>query len=62
MLNINPFAIQQNERLENFDDVDDNRNAIQPKLEIPDYLSDDDKEETLRNYLRNGEVTELTGK
>lgn len=56
-----PFTLQQNDHLENYDDVDGDRNALQPKLEIPDYISDDEKEDTLHNYLRNGEVTELTG-
>lgn len=56
-ITVNPFAVQS----ENRGPVDSNLNAIQPKVELPDYLSDDDREDPINDCLRNEEVTELSG-
>lgn len=52
IMTVNPFALQQ----------EGNKSTIQPKIELPDYLSDEDiREEGASTFYGTGDVTELPG-
>lgn len=58
-LTVNPFALQQESRGQ----VELTKTTIQPKLELPDYLSDEElREEGPAAFYGAGDVTELPGK
>ncbi|XP_063921924.1 protein tramtrack, beta isoform-like isoform X2 [Zophobas morio] len=57
-MNLNPFALQNDNRNQS----ETNKNLVQPKMELPDYLSDDDgRDDNISNFYPPGDVTELPG-
>ncbi|KAF2905749.1 hypothetical protein ILUMI_00426 [Ignelater luminosus] len=55
-MSVNPFALQTDAQ------INVAGTTIQPKLEIPDYLSDDEgREDGSSNFNSIGDITELTG-
>lgn len=57
-ISVNPFETQSDDR----DIVRDiSKSPVHPKVELPDYLSDDDRDETV-NFFHSPETTDLAGK
>lgn len=58
LMTVNPFALQTDTR----DEIEVSKTSIQPKMELPDYLSDEDlREENTPPFYTRGDVTELPG-
>lgn len=58
-----PRMVRQLKEEINFNIQSDNHNQIEPKLELPDYLSDDDiREDGTSRFYPATDVTELPGK
>ncbi|CAH1378757.1 unnamed protein product, partial [Tenebrio molitor] len=56
-MTVNPFALQNDNRTQEL-----NKSLVQPKVELPDYLSDDDgRDDNISNFYSAGDVTELPG-
>lgn len=58
-ISVNPFALQSDSRSPS----ESSKSSIQPKVELPDYLSDEDmKEDNNTPLYTSGDITELPGK
>lgn len=58
-----PRMVRQLKEEINFNIQSDNHSQIEPKLELPDYLSDDDiREDGTSRFYPATDVTELSGK
>ncbi|RZB84917.1 zinc finger and BTB domain-containing protein 12, partial [Asbolus verrucosus] len=58
VMTVNPFALQSDNR----NQVEINKSNVQPKVELPDYLSDEDaRDDNISNFYSPADVTELPG-
>ncbi|KAL3268040.1 hypothetical protein HHI36_007171 [Cryptolaemus montrouzieri] len=56
-MSVNPFAIQSEVRSQ----LELSTSGLQPKIELPDYLSDEEAREDISNFYGGSDLTELPG-